>query len=169
MFAFLNKNKHLDKRIVAPVTGKCVDLSKVPDPLFAKKVMGDGAAFIYDGDTIFSPCQGSISMIASTKHAIGLMSISGIEILLHVGIDTVNLHGEGFTTLVSKDEKVKIGRPLLRINRNLMKEKKIDLITSLVVTNGSSVDIKVKNIGTQVTQGLSEIIVEKNGDNNYGL
>ena len=162
MFNSLFKSKKTaDTRIVAPVTGKCVDLSEVPDPMFSNKVMGDGVAFIYDGDTLYSPSEGIIAVVAETNHAIGIKCVSGIELLLHVGVDTVELEGKGFTSLVSKDQKVNIGTPLLKIDRKFMEENKINLITSMVVTNGSSVDIDIKGVNTTVEQAESEIIVEK--------
>lgn len=165
MFNLIRKNKKnskTDKRIVAPVTGKCVDLSQVPDPMFAKKTMGDGVAFIYEGgDTVYSPCEGVILVVAATKHAVGIKSASGTELLLHVGVDTVSLNGQGFTSLVTKDQKVKIGTPLLKIDRKFMEENDVDLITSMVVTNGPSVNVEIKGINTAVEQGVSEIIVEK--------
>ena len=103
--------------IMAPVSGKCVDIKEVPDKMFAEKIMGEGVAFRYDGDVIYSPCNGTIAVIAETKHAIGIKSENGVELLIHVGVETVSLKGDGFEALVQQDEKVEIGTPILKIDR----------------------------------------------------
>jgi len=155
---FFKKQKTDGKRILSPVTGKCVDLSNVPDPMFANKIMGEGVAFIFEEDTIYSPCNGNIEAIASTNHAFGFICENGLELLLHVGVDTVKLGGKGFTPLVSKDQKVHIGTPLLKIDREFMEENGVNLITSMVVTNHLSFNIEIVGIDTFVEKAKSEII-----------
>lgn len=154
-----NKKSEDNTKIVAPVTGKCVDLSQVPDEMFAKRTMGDGAAFIFSGDTIFSPCAGTVKMTAKTDHAVGLMSEGGIELLIHVGVDTVELNGQGLETLVKQEQHVEIGTPLLKIDREFMEKKNINLITSMVVTNGKDANYKISAVGQDVEQGKTEVIV----------
>lgn len=82
MLGFLKKSKEADGGIFAPVNGTCVDITSVPDQTFATKVLGEGVAFIYDGDTIYAPCSGIIRVVASTKHAVGIVNEAGIELLL---------------------------------------------------------------------------------------
>lgn len=143
--------------IMAPVTGKCIDIKEVPDKMFAEKIMGEGVAFRYDGDVIYSPCNGTIAVIAETKHAVGIRSEKGVELLIHVGVETVNLKGDGFQALVQQDEKVEIGTPILKINRKSMSEKNIDLITPMVITNGQEFDLDFFNINSLVKKGESKI------------
>lgn len=133
MFEKLKRNQV--NEISAPVTGKCVSLNEVPDPVFSSRMMGEGVAFLYQGDMVYSPCDGEVIMIADTKHAIGLKTANGTEILLHIGMDTVNLQGKGFQVLIKPYAKVKTGDALLRIDRGYMSAKGIDLITPLIVTN----------------------------------
>jgi len=133
MFEFLKRNKKVE--LFSPVVGKSICLEKVPDKVFANRLLGDGIAFEIAGDTLYAPCDAKVVMVASTNHAIGLKTGRNIEILFHVGLDTVELKGEGLETLVVIEEKVKRGQPLLKINKVLMKEKRIDLTTSMVITS----------------------------------
>ena len=101
----------MEKRlqICSPLNGKAVSLDSVPDPVFSDKVLGDGCAVIPDDGKIYSPLNGEISSIAETKHAYGFSSEDGMEILVHFGLETVALKGEGFTPHVSVGDKVKKG------------------------------------------------------------
>ena len=144
--------------LIAPVNGQCIALKDVPDPIFSDKIMGDGVAFVYPGDTVYSPCDGFVKLVASTKHAIGLMSDDGIEVLIHVGMDTVNLEGKGFETLVKVKQKVKAGTPLLKINRQFMNEHHIDLMTPMVITNTKNFNIECPCIDQDVEQGQSVVV-----------
>lgn len=130
LFSFKRNNV-----IYSPIEGSSVALKKVPDNIFASGLMGNGIAFMYDSDVVCSPCYGEVVMIAKTKHAIGLKMNNGAEILVHIGIDTVNLKGKGFTVLVKLHQKVKPQMELIRLDRAYMKKNNINLITSLVVTN----------------------------------
>ena len=133
-------------RLFSPVNGESISISEVKDEVFANRLIGDGIAFKLYEDMIYSPCTGEITAIASTKHAIGIRGKNGIEILLHVGMDTVDLEGEGFELLVCQNEKVCQGQPLLKINKKLMDEKGIDLTTPLIVL-GKDYTLKVCNYG----------------------
>lgn len=144
--------------LVAPVDGRCVDLSEVPDEMFAQKVLGDGVAFEYEGDTIYSPCDGVVSVVIGTKHAVGITSVEGLEVLIHVGLDTVNLEGKGFTALVKKGQKIKTGDPLLKIDRQFMAENDINLITPMVITNHNDFAINIVCSNSPVLHGKTEIV-----------
>lgn len=122
------------KELHAPVVGECLDLDSVPDQVFASGMMGEGMAFKFEGDTISCPCDAEVILIAKTKHAIGL-NASGIEILIHVGLDTVNLNGQGFDVFVKVGDKVRQGDTLLKIDRSYMESKNIDLITPMIITS----------------------------------
>lgn len=155
MFSFFKKNNK-DIKLLAPVTGQVIALENVPDKVFASKIMGDGVAFKFDGDTIFSPCDGKISMIAETSHAFGLELNNKAEILIHIGLDTVNLGGKGFTVLVSEGDKVKTGTPIIKIDRQVMTENNIDLTTPMVITNEH--EFSILEVNRQVTCGESAVI-----------
>lgn len=150
--------------LVAPVDGTCVDLSKVPDDMFSDKIMGDGVAFQYQGDTLYAPCNATIQVVAQTKHAIGMISDEGLEILLHVGVETVNLNGKGFQTLVEEGQHVEVGTPLLKIDRTFMEKEQIDLITPMIMTNQASFTYTIEGLGKAVKHGESNIIRYKDAN-----
>lgn len=122
-------------QLAAPVDGECVSLSDVKDEVFSSRMMGDGVAFRFDGDEIVAPCGGTVCMIANTKHAIGLMNEEGVEVLIHIGLDTVHLNGKGFDVLVQEGQTVKKGAPLVKLDRALLQREGVDLTTPMIVTN----------------------------------
>jgi glucose PTS system EIICBA or EIICB component len=124
-----------DDIFVAPLKGKVVAITEVPDQVFAEKMMGDGFAIVPTEGMVVSPVDGKIVNLFPTKHAIGILSDNGREILIHVGIDTVNLKGEGFETLVSENARVVKGQPLLKVDLDYIKEHAKSTITPIVFTN----------------------------------
>lgn len=129
------KKKETDNNLYAPVTGEMIDIETVADKVFSSKMMGDGVAFQFEGDTVCAPCDGILTMIASTKHAFGITMDNGAEILVHIGLDTVELKGQGLEALASVDKKISKGTPVIKIDRAFMKSKEIDLTTPVIVTN----------------------------------
>ncbi|WP_339060409.1 glucose-specific PTS transporter subunit IIBC [Tepidibacillus marianensis] len=121
--------------IVAPLDGQVIDINEVPDPVFSGKMMGDGFAINPTGGTVVSPVKGKIATAFPTKHAIGLVSHSGLEVLIHVGIDTVNLQGKGFELLVKEGQEVEVGTPLLNIDLEYIRSHAKSTITPIVFTN----------------------------------
>lgn len=133
-----------DDSLVSPIKGQLVPITEVPDPVFSGKMMGDGFAIIPSEGTVVSPVDGKIVNLFPTKHAIGIMADSGREILIHFGIDTVKLKGEGFETLVGENDEVKKGQPLLKVNLDYIKENATSTTTPIIFTNlaeGESVQI----------------------------
>lgn len=123
--------------VTAPFSGKLVPLSEVPDETFASGVLGEGIA-IEPSDGLFcSPVDGTVETIAETKHAIGFAADNGLEILVHVGLETVSLNGEGFEILVKEGDRVKAGQPVAKADLVLIRERGLKTITSLVVTGGA--------------------------------
>ena len=141
MFNLFKKPAHCD--ILAPVGGVSLPLEEVPDPVFAQKMMGEGIAFRFEGDQIVSPLTGTVLLVAETRHAVGIKGANGVEVLLHIGMDTVELHGEGLEVFVKPGEKVKAKDPLVHIDRTLMEQKQIDLTTMIVVTISSEVQLEI--------------------------
>jgi PTS system D-glucosamine-specific IIA component/PTS system glucose-specific IIA component len=135
MFKFFNKKQKSDLKLIAPATGKAIDLSEVPDPVFAQKMVGDGVAIDVTGDTIVAPADGTLTLVFKTKHAFALTLNNGIELLVHIGLDTVSLDGEGFEQLAQEGTFVKAGTPIIKINRDFILEKGFSLITPVLVTN----------------------------------
>ncbi|WP_449622855.1 glucose-specific PTS transporter subunit IIBC [Robertmurraya sp. Marseille-Q9965] len=120
---------------VSPLKGEIKPITEVPDAVFSGKMMGDGFAILPVDGTIVSPVDGKIVNFFPTKHALGILSDSGREILIHVGIDTVNLKGEGFEALVSENDTVKKGQPLLKVDLEAIKTKVPSIMTPVVFTN----------------------------------
>ena len=121
--------------LVAPVSGKAMPLSEVPDPVFAEKLAGDGMAIMAEGDTIVAPADGEVTLIFKTKHAFAMTLENGLELLVHIGLETVSLDGEGFEQLVEQGVKVKAGTPLIKINREFILSKGLSLATPVLITN----------------------------------
>lgn len=125
----------IETDIYAPGTGHIIPLSEVPDKVFSEKMMGDGIGFVPEKDEIVAPFDGTVKTIFPTKHAIGLESDTGIEVLIHIGIDTVKLNGEGFESLVDVNEPVTQGQPLMKINLAYLKEHAPSVVTPVIITN----------------------------------
>lgn len=130
------KNRKLVKvvKISSPVDGVASDLSLCPDEGFAGKMMGDGAFVMPSDSTFYAPEDGEVSMIFDTKHAIGITTDSGVELLIHIGIDTVKLGGKGFTPLVEAGAKVKKGDPIMKIDMDYLKANVPSLATPVLDT-----------------------------------
>lgn len=125
-------------RVAAPLKGRVMDITAVPDPVFSEKMLGDGFAVEPSPEetTVAAPCAGEVILVAETKHAVALRA-NGVELLLHVGLDTAVLGGDGFQTLVGIGDQVVQGQPLLSFDRGILEAKGKSLITALVVTNAA--------------------------------
>lgn len=120
---------------IQPLQGKLLNISEVPDPVFSQKMMGDGIAIDPSNGVLVAPADGQIMNIFPTKHALSMTDNNGKEILIHVGLDTVTLKGEGFTTFVKDGDKVKQGQKLMEIDFDAIKSKVPSIITPMVFTN----------------------------------
>lgn len=118
----------------SPVVGSSIRLEDVPDQAFAGRMLGDGAAFVFEGDTVHAPSDAKVMVVAQTGHAIGL-SVNGVDVLIHIGIDTAQLKGEGFTTHVSVGDKVAQGQLLVTLDRAYFASQGADLTTMMVITS----------------------------------
>src|SRR5262245_32171351 len=105
--------------LTAPLAGWCLPLAEVPDPVFAERMVGDVVAIDPTGNVLHSPCDGEIVALPAAKHALTLRTEVGLDLLIHVGIDTVQLNGEGFELLCQLGERVRSGQPLLRFDLDL--------------------------------------------------
>lgn len=130
-----SENVGRDEIFISPINGEIHAITDVPDPVFSGKMMGDGFAILPIDGMVVSPVDGVIVNVFPTKHAIGLETFNGLEILIHFGIDTVNLKGEGFETLVSQGDKVAKGQPLLKVDLEFLKNNVPSIMTPIVFTN----------------------------------
>lgn len=125
------------KGVYAPLNGKVVSLDEVPDPVFADKVLGEGCAIIPTDGKIYSPVNGVVSSVAETLHAYGFTSDEDLEVLIHFGLETVSLKGEGFTAHVKEGDKVKVGDLIAEVDMDLIREKELNTITPVLICDGA--------------------------------
>ncbi len=129
---FQRKKERL--HLFAPIKGKVVDITAVPDVVFSNKMLGDGVGIEPEGNIITAPCDGRIILVAKTLHAVAIEA-QGVEILIHIGIDTVMLEGQGFTAHVGTGDIVKRGDALITFDREYISQQGKLLITPVVITN----------------------------------
>lgn len=132
--------------IYAPGNGQVIPLSEVPDQVFAQKMMGDGVGFIPADGKIVAPFDGTVKTIFPTKHAIGLESDQGLELLIHIGIDTVKLNGEGFESFVETDDRVHKGQVLMQIDLDYITAHAPSTVTPLIITNLEDRQLSVEDV-----------------------
>ncbi|MFB4164650.1 PTS glucose transporter subunit IIA [Alteribacillus sp. JSM 102045] len=155
---FGKKEEPKDVVIASPANGKFVDLTDVPDPTFSEKMMGDGFAVEPSEGKIVSPVDGKVVQVFPTKHAVGIKSNEGLDVLLHIGLETVSMNGEGFEGRVSEGDKVKAGDVLVEFSLDEVKEKAKSTITPVVFTEGDQVDNISRKEVSDLTAGETEIM-----------
>jgi len=148
-----NNPSTTDEEMINPIEGEIIPITEVPDQVFSGKMMGDGFAIIPSEGTVVSPVDGEIVNVFPTKHAIGILSKGGKEILIHIGIDTVKLNGEGFEVLVAQGDKVTKGQQLVKVDLHFIRENAPSTITPVVFTN--------------LSEG-QEVVIEKSGKQGKG-
>ena len=148
MLNFFKKNKTIE--LVSPITGNILPMEEVPDKVFSDKMMGDGLAIEPSEGKILSPVDGTIVTIFPTNHAIGLESKEGLEILIHIGLDTVELQGEGFNRIIEEGQKVKKGDLLMEFDIEKIQVAGKSTITPIVITNMDKIQKIEKNSGAVV-------------------
>ena len=134
-FFHRKESEEIVTELRAMVSGYVISLTEMKDATFASKDLGDGIAIRPSKETIMAPASGTISLVAETKHAIGMVLNNGAELLLHVGLDTVSLEGEGFQVFVKKGKKVKQGDPLLKFDKALIEGKGFAMDCVMTITN----------------------------------
>ncbi|HAQ06253.1 MAG TPA: PTS glucose transporter subunit IIA [Bacillus bacterium] len=145
-------------QMVAPLSGTAVSLSKVPDPVFSEKMMGDGIAIEPSDGIVAAPVDGEIIQVFPTKHAVGIRAKNGAEILIHIGLETVSLQGEGFETHVKQGDTVKAGDKLVSFDIETISEKAKSTITPIIITNtDQAASLEVLAQGT-VDRGVTPIL-----------
>src|SRR5699024_5807039 len=140
---------------------KLVKLEDVPDPVFSGGMMGYGVAIEPSHSTINSPVEGKVTMIAPTKHAIGIDTLDCAEILIHIGLETVELKGEGFELQVSEGDSIKIGTQLVKFDKEAIVEKGYNTITPVIVTNSAEFSEIMPADATDVEEGQTILNIIK--------
>lgn len=135
------RNVESEESLVAPMKGEVAPITECPDSTFASKAMGDGFVVFPEDGKFYAPASGEITMTFPTKHAFGLMTSNGTEVLVHIGLDTVELNGEPFTMHVEKGDKIKKGQLLVDVDLKAIEEAGKKTATAVVITNGKTVDL----------------------------
>ncbi|WP_170007101.1 PTS sugar transporter subunit IIA [Bacillus fonticola] len=144
--------------VKAPLTGTIVQLEEVPDPVFSQKMMGDGVAIQPTEGKVVSPVDGEIIQVFPTKHAVGLKADNGLEILIHIGLETVSMNGEGFEAHVSEGKRVSVGDPLVTFDLEKVKAEAKSTITPVILTNADQIEAANKHEISSVQAGNDAIL-----------
>ena len=147
--------------LVVPVTGTVEDITKVPDEMFAAKTLGDGMAIVPSQGMLYSPVDAEVTMVFKTRHAIGLTCANGAEILIHVGIDTVKMDGDGFTSHVNTGDHVGVGDELISFDIDKIEKAGFDPTVCVIVSNGGDFDVEHKAQEGAATVGDALFTVER--------
>lgn len=131
------KKKNIQNNLYAFASGTSMSLSEVSDEVFSAGLLGDGIAIKPRTGEVYSPADGEITLVADTGHAIGIRMKNGMELILHIGLDTVSLNGEGFQVLVKTGDHVPKGTPLVRFSKETIAQAHLSDIVILAVTNSS--------------------------------
>jgi len=149
MFGFL-KRKVRD--VNSPVDGQIVALESVPDDVFSQKMVGDGVAVIPVSNVFTAPIDGVVSKIFSTNHAYSIKSEKDLEVMVHIGLDTVALEGKGFTRIANEGDAVKAGDVIIEVDLAYIREHAKDIITPIIITDESDVKNIEKNLAIVKSQ-----------------
>ena len=160
MFDFFKK-KDKGIEIGSPVKGKAVPISKVSDPTFGEEILGKGVAIQPADGKIYAPADGTVEMLFDTKHAVSMTTTEGVELLVHIGLDTVALKGEHFTAHKENGDAVKKGDLLISVDLEAVKVAGYDVITPMVVCNTSDYQTVEEVTGSDVNPGDTVLILKK--------
>jgi PTS system glucose-specific IIA component len=149
------KNKF---QVISPMTGTLLPLDQVPDPVFAQKMAGDGVAIQPSEGKVVAPFMGKIIHFFDSKHAITLENENGLQILIHIGIDTVKLNGDSFTSLVKVGDQVNLGDPLLEFDLQVIEKAGYSSISPIIIINGDIVKEQTAVESKTVTAGQDPIL-----------
>ncbi|MBR4059586.1 MAG: PTS glucose transporter subunit IIA [Lachnospiraceae bacterium] len=163
MLSFFNKKKNettvSNNNLKAFLSGKVISIENVNDQVFSAKILGDGLAIEPESEIIVAPCDGVISTVmADSKHAVGITTKNGMELLIHEGIDTVSLNGEGFELFVKEGDSIKTGDKLIHFDPELIKSKGYQTTCILVVTNSDDFPNMKLHTGMDAIVGETVIV-----------
>lgn len=158
IMSIFHKDEGKTQRFLAPVTGECIALDQVKDETFASKLCGDGVAVVPSENVFRSPVDGVVTGISEAKHAYTIASRDGLEVLVHIGIDTVGLRGEGFSPKVQVGESLSRGDVLCEADIALMRSKGYDVTSPAVISNIS--EVKKYRVHTGTVRGGSDPVIE---------
>ena len=153
-------------QLIAPISGILVPIELVPDPVFAKKMVGDGISIDPLSDVLVAPIDGEVVNVQPAMHAVTIRSADGLEVLLHIGLDTVRMGGKGFQAKVRQGQQVRVGEELIAFDMDTVAEEALSLLTQVVVTNSDAISSLVAMSGTVVAgrDVVADITLAETGD-----
>lgn len=156
---FNQNNKKISKNtiIIAPISGKIIDIKLVPDDVFSKKIIGDGIAIQPSGKKIVAPVAGTIGKIFKTNHAFSIITKNDIEIFVHFGIDTILLKGQGFTRIAKENQTVQPGDIILKYDLQFLKKNSKSVLTPVIISNMNTIKT-IKKYSGKVISGKTPIM-----------
>lgn len=154
MFGLVKKQKEM--AVYSPMDGEAIKLSQVPDEAFSEGILGEGAAVIPKNGNVYSPVDGEIIDITDTKHAFCITTNEGTEILLHIGVDTVKLKGEGFNVKIVSGDKVKAGTKIAEIDLDVLERNSVNKHTPVILTEAK--DYKITQVHTGEVSGGRDVL-----------
>jgi PTS system glucose-specific IIA component len=141
MFGLFKAKKEV---LISPADGDIIELSEVPDEVFSQKMVGDGIALVPRSNTFIAPVAGTITKIFTTNHAFSIQTKSGIEVMVHIGLDTVELQGEGFKRLAQEGESVTAGKPIISADLEFIQSKGKEIVTPIVMNHEKDLEISLE-------------------------
>ncbi len=149
LFDFFKKKKDVEEyfEIYSPLNGTIIPIEEIPDEAFAEKIIGDGVGIVPTGDTIYAPCDADDISIFDTNHAISFETSNGLELIVHFGIDTVKLDGQGFTRIAEDGQSVKKGDPLVKFDLEYIKANAKSHKTPVIISNMDVVEELIRTKG----------------------
>ena len=154
-----NLEKNLS--VLAPISGKIIALEQVPDPVFSGKTLGDGVAIIPENGKIYSPVNGTVTTVSSTLHAYGFTTTDGVDILVHIGLETVSLNGEGFKVYIKDGDTVKEGDLIAEVDLTYLDKKGISAISPVLICSDTE-NMTMNTASGKASAGKTEIITLTN-------
>lgn len=146
------------EKFASPMAGTLMNITAIPDPVFAQRCMGDGFGIDLKGTQVVAPMSGTIISVFPTGHAYGIKTLEGKEILIHIGLDTVELKGEGFKPAVSMGDQVKQGDLLVEVDPDIIRSKGKSLVSAIIFTSGQKISLTKENSEVELLEeGICEI------------
>lgn len=145
------------EQVYRPVAGEVITLDDVPDPVFAGRSIGDGFAVLPTDGVFRAPVDGELALLAETLHAFAVRTDAGAEVLVHIGVDTVTLKGEGFTALATMGDRVRVGDPVIQVDLASVADKVPSMATPVIVTNGDEFSISAANLAAGADEPVATV------------
>lgn len=152
-----SKDVNHDNHLITPATGKAVSINEISDEVFSERILGDGVAVVPSENIIFSPMEGEVIQVAETNHAFCIKGKNGLDVLIHIGVDTVTLKGKGFKSYVKVGQKVHVGKKIAKADFNLISNAGLQTHVIMIITNMSKL-AEFNTVTGNVKAGEDEVI-----------